>query len=172
MIHDKRQIQIEASLEMTFSLIETMPNKFPVYGVLETKPFLFVRMLFVDGFRAAIDAVCVEKAGDELRLSVGDSWGPFTLTESEGPSRYWFTLRSLFFNCRTGYSLDGDGTKTTLHFDLIAESPSTSAFAAVKLVPVKTGILNNLKYLKHQFSKQKVHGQHSHHTHPYLMACG
>ncbi len=125
MIQDKRQIQIKSSPEIIFSLIQTMPNKFPIYKILETKPFFFLRALFVDGLGAAIKAVGMEKPDDIMILNVDDSMGPFTLTESEQPVKYWFTLRSLFFNCRTGYSLSAHNSMTILNFDLIAEKPNT-----------------------------------------------
>ena len=123
MIQDQKQIDINAPPEKIFEFIETMPNKFPVYKILETKPFLFLRILFVDGYRAAIEAVKFEKAKDTLVLNQGDSMGPFQLTELEKPLKYGFTLRSFFFNCQTGYSLSSTGNITTLYFDLIAEDP-------------------------------------------------
>lgn len=123
MIRDRHQIQIEALPETVFEFIDTMPNKFPVYRIMETKPLLFFRILFVDGFRAAIEAVRVERPDSFLKLNVGDSMGPFQLTGFEKPLIYQFTLRSFFFNCRTGYSLLGSGDMTTLNFDLIAETP-------------------------------------------------
>jgi hypothetical protein len=49
MIQDKRNIQIKSSPEIVFDLIETMPNKFPIYKILETKPSVFLRLLLVDG---------------------------------------------------------------------------------------------------------------------------
>ena len=100
MIQDKRQIQIKSSPEIIFELIETMPNKFPIYKIMETKPFFFLRILFVDGWRTAIETVGRDKPDDVLILNIGESMGPFTLTESENPFKYWFTLRSSFFNCR------------------------------------------------------------------------
>ena len=123
MIQDRRQIQIQSSPETIFGLIETMPNKFPVYKILETKPFFFVRLLFVDGLRAAIEAVNADNPGDALTLNIGDSMGPFTLTELDRPFKYGFTLKSLFFNCQTGYSLDSKNDMTILYFDLIADNP-------------------------------------------------
>jgi len=123
MIQHQKQIDIDAPPEKIFALIETMPNKFPVYNILETKPFLFLRLLFVDGFRAAIKAMNIENPNDVLILNLGDSLGPFQLTELEKPLKYGFTLKSFFFNCRTGYSLRNKGNMTTLCFDLIAEHP-------------------------------------------------
>ena len=123
MIQDQTDIVIDASPEKIFGLIETMPNKFPVYRILETKPILFLRMLLVDGFRAAIDATSVNNSNDTLVLKIGDSLGPFKLTEFEKPLRYWFTLDSFFFNCRTGYSLNSNGKTTILNFDIVAENP-------------------------------------------------
>jgi hypothetical protein len=124
MIRDKREITIDVSPETVFDMIETMPSKFPVYRILETKPFLFIRLLFVDGIRSAIEAITVEKPQDKLILKVGDSMGPFTLSESEKPNVYLFTLSSLFFQCKTGYSLRSNGSRTVLSFDLISERPS------------------------------------------------
>jgi hypothetical protein len=124
MIQDRREIRIESSPEIIFDVIDKMPNKFPVYRILETKPFFFIRVLFVDGFKAAIEAAGIEKPYDVLILNVGDTMGPFTLTGKEKPIKYWFTLKSFFFNCQTGYSLSFNGSETTLCFDLIAEDPS------------------------------------------------
>ena len=124
MIQDRREIQIQSTPEIIFDIIENMPIKFPVYKILETKPFLFLRILFVDGFKAAMQAVDFEKPEETLILNVGDTIGPFTLTIKERPLKYWFTLRSFFFNCQTGYSLSFNGSETTLYFDLVAEDPS------------------------------------------------
>jgi hypothetical protein len=124
MIQDKRNIQIKSSPEIVFDLIETMPNKFPIYKILETKPFVFLRLLLVDGLRSAIGAMHINKPDDILILNVGDSIGSFTLTESEKPFKYWFTVRSFFVNCRTGYTLTSINSETILNFDLIFEDPS------------------------------------------------
>ena len=64
MIQDKRNIQIKSSPEIVFDLIETMPNKFPIYKILETKPFVFLRLLLVDGLRSAIGAMHINKTDD------------------------------------------------------------------------------------------------------------
>jgi hypothetical protein len=123
MIQDEKHIEIGAPPEKIFGYIETMPNKFPVYKILETKPFLFLRILLVDGFRAAMEAIKFEKPNDSLVLNLGDSMGPFQLTKLEKPLTYRFTLRSFFFNCQTGYSLSTNGKTTTLYFDLVAQDP-------------------------------------------------
>ena len=81
MIKDQRQVVINAPPEKVFALIETMPNKFPVYKILETKPIFFLRALFVDGLRSAIKTIKIEKPNDIVVLHVGDSMGPFELTE-------------------------------------------------------------------------------------------
>lgn len=123
-IQDNRTITIQATPEAVFDHIEKMPNKFPVYKILETKPFLFLRLLFVDGFRSAMAAVRFEKADEEVILNIGDSYGPFILTRVEKPLTYRFALHSLFFNCRTGYSIQANSGETALHFDLVSERPS------------------------------------------------
>jgi hypothetical protein len=98
-----------------------MPNKFPVFKILETKPFLFLKMLLVDGLRTAIKTVQVKIPNDIAILQVGDSMGPFKLTEVEKPFNYLFTLNSFFFNCRTGYILSPAETKTILNFVLFSD---------------------------------------------------
>jgi hypothetical protein len=124
MIKYKREIQIESSPEIIFDLIDKMPNKFPIYKILETKPFFFLRFLLVDGLRSAIKAISIKKPEDILILKVGDTMGPFKLTELEKPFKYRFTLKSFFLNCQTGYSLSTDGRITTLHFDIISKNPN------------------------------------------------
>ncbi len=124
MIQDKRQIKIKASPQVVFDLIEIMPNKFPVYKLLEAKPFLFLRVLLVDGLRTAFEAIKFKRPTDILKLNVGDTMGPFTLTELERPMKYWFSLKSLFINCQTGYTLNTNGGMTELNFNLISENPT------------------------------------------------
>ncbi len=124
MIQDKRQIQIKASVHVIFDLIDIMPNKFPIYKFLETKPFFFIIILLVDGLRSAWEAKNFKRPNDVLQLNVGDTMGPFTLTELERPIKYWFSLKSLFFNCQTGYSLKTNDGVTELSFDLISENPT------------------------------------------------
>ncbi|MBT8372807.1 MAG: hypothetical protein KJO34_17715 [Deltaproteobacteria bacterium] len=156
MIQDQKQIEIDASPEKIFGFIVTMPNKFPVYKILETKPFLFLRILFVDGFRAAVELMGIEKAKDTFVLNLGDSMGPFQLTELEKPLKYGFTLRSFFFNCQTGYSLSSNGNITTLYFDLIAEDPGKMEKAWWFFVKPIHGLLAN-KVLKVVKGKVESH---------------
>ena len=124
MIQDRRTITIKASPQEIFDFIDRMPNKFPVYRLMETKPFLFIRILFVDGLRSAWEVARFKRSTNDLRLSLGDKMGPFTLTQFERPNTYRFSLDSLFFNCRTGYSLSARRNATELSFDLIAENPT------------------------------------------------
>jgi hypothetical protein len=120
MLQNKHSISINASPEKIFNLIETMPNKFPVYKVFETKPFFFIRMLFTDGLSSAIKVMNIDETVDSAVLNIGDSIGPFRLTEIKRPLKYWFTVESIFLNCRTGYSLSSNGKMTKLNFDIIA----------------------------------------------------
>jgi hypothetical protein len=124
MIKDRRKIRIDSSPEIIFDVIDKMPNKFPVYKILETKPFLFLRIFLVDGFKAAMASAKIEKPEETLILNVGDTIGPFTLKTKNKPLTYWFSLESFFFNCQTGYSLSYNGSESTLCFDLIAENPN------------------------------------------------
>lgn len=157
MIQDQRQIQIRSSPEAVFDFINKMPNKFPVYSFLETRPFFFLRMLFVDGLRGAVQAIRQEKLDDNAWiLNVGDSMGPFTLIESVRPVRYWFALESFFFNCRTGYSIRTEGSMTTVNFDIVAENPRFGEKVWWVLIKPFHGILANevLRVLK-----EKIEGE-------------
>ena len=115
-----------ASAEVVFDLIDRMPNKFPVYRFLEKGPFFFIRILLVDGFGSAWSAARFKRPGTELKLKVGDAMGPFTLMERRKPTHYMFSLKSFFFDCRTGYYLTAQGERTVLCFDLVAENPTFS----------------------------------------------
>ena len=126
MTKDRRHIEIKSSPDNIFALIETMPNKFPIYKILETRPLFFLRMLLVDGLRAAISAVRIEKPRNKMILNINDSIGPFTLSHVERPLKYYFTLESFFFNCQTGYSLYNRGETTILSLDIIAENPKAT----------------------------------------------
>ena len=121
MIEDRQQIEIRASAQDIFDLIDRMPNKFPIYRFLEAKTFFFLRILLVDGLNSAREAIKIDREVQELKLSLGDKMGPFTLTEFERPRKYWSTLKSYFFSCQTGYSLMANSNGTELGFDLISE---------------------------------------------------
>jgi hypothetical protein len=123
MIQDIRQIQIEASPERIYRFIETAPNKFPIYRFLEKKFWLFLRILFVDGLRSATRVMGIDRPEDVMILEVGDSMGPFTLTEAKRPFKYWFAVRSFFINCETGYLIYSKDSPTILHFHTIMENP-------------------------------------------------
>jgi hypothetical protein len=43
MIHDRRKILIRAAPEHVFGVIESMPNKFPVYKILEPFHLVFAK---------------------------------------------------------------------------------------------------------------------------------
>lgn len=125
MIESKIQSSIISEPDTLFEYIETMPNKFPIYRILETKPFLFLRLFLFDGYHSAIDSIKFERPVNELILITGDTMGPFTLIENDKKSRYWFRLDSLCFNCTTGYSIKTENNQVILNLDLIAENPST-----------------------------------------------
>ncbi len=125
MIEDRLHIHIDGTPAEIFDYIDMMPNKFPVYKLMETKPFLFIRMMLTDGFAAARKVMKVDFTADELKMDEGDLFGPFTLTERTRPQTYIFQLQSLFFNCRTGYDIIQQNDHTELRFDLTAATPST-----------------------------------------------
>ena len=126
MIQDQQYIIINEPPETVFGLIETMPNKFPVYKIMETKPFLVLRILLVDGLDSAIKMIKHGKTNDMTEFNVGDSMGPFELTDVDKPLKYLFTLKSFFFNCQTGYTLSAVETGTKLNFILVADNPKLS----------------------------------------------
>lgn len=114
MIEDRQQIEIRASAQDIFDLIDRMPDKFPIYRFLESKPFFFIRILLMDGLYSAREAMKIDRTVQELKLSLGDKMGPFTLTKFERPREYWFTLKSYFFSCQAGYSLSSSINGTEL----------------------------------------------------------
>jgi hypothetical protein len=130
MIKDQRSIEIAAPPEAVFAHICAMANKFPTFRLFETRPFFFIRMALVDGFRTAWrtirDPELITHLGRQKAppLALGDTMGPFTLTEISPPERYMFTLESFFICCQTGYVLRPTGTGTLLVFDMVAERPT------------------------------------------------
>ena len=161
MIEDRRHIEIKSSPDNIFTLIETMPNKFPIYKILETKPFFFLRMLLVDGLRTAIDTVNTDKPNHVITLNLGDSLGPFTLSQVERPLKYHFTLESFFFNCQTGYSLYNHGDTTILSLDLIAENPkATERLWWFLIKPFHILFANKvLRVIKERIKNQREHSK-------------
>lgn len=159
MIINKYFVIIDEKPEIVYSLIEKMPNKFPVYKILETKPFFFIRMLFLDGFKTAFEILRYKKTESDLILQPGAKLGPFTFAESDFPYKYWFILESFFFNCQTGYILKKSGTKTQLNLDLIADNPSKSErFWWFFIKPIH-GIMSRkvLKEIKNRVNYVKAH---------------
>ena len=124
MIQSKETMRISSSPDVVYGVIETMPNKFPIYKVLETKPFLFLRMTLVDGLHVAIKSIRTERPTSNLIMNIGDSFGPFTLRKADRPREYWFSLESFFINCQTGFSLTTQNDTTVLDFFILAEKPS------------------------------------------------
>jgi len=124
MINDQRTIEIKVSPGQVFKQIET--NPFPTYGILNKKPFFFLRITLIDGIRTGIRLAFDKNLNREMTepVELGSSLGPFTLTEIERPSRYYFTLKSLFFNCKTGFSLRSTANGTILSLEIIAEYPT------------------------------------------------
>ena len=126
MINDQRTIEIKVSPEQVFKQIET--NPFPTYRILNTKPFFFLRITLIDGIRTGIrlafDKNLYHEMTEPVPVELGSSWDPFMLTEIERPSRYYFTLKSLFFNCKTGFSLYSTANGTMLSLEIFAEDPT------------------------------------------------
>ncbi|MFH1845091.1 MAG: hypothetical protein ABIF77_18030 [bacterium] len=123
-IQDRRSTEIEASPEQVFAQIEIDP--FPTFAILDTAPFLFLRLALLDGIGTARRTLATRSGSrDELLpLELGATMGPFTVTEKRRPQTFYFTLRSLFFKCRTGFSLRTTPCGTLLSFDTIAETPT------------------------------------------------
>jgi hypothetical protein len=124
MINDQRTIEIKVSPEQVFKQIET--NPFPTFRILNTKPFFFLRIALIDGIRTGIRLAFDKNLNREMTepVELGSSLGPFILTEIERPSRYYFTLKSLFINCKAGFSLHSTANGTLLSLEAIAEDPT------------------------------------------------
>ena len=124
MINYQRTIEIKASPDYVFKQIEIQP--FPTFRILDTKPFFFLRIALIDGIRTGIRLAFDKSLHQKMMgpVKLGSSMGPFTLTEIERPSRYYLTLKSFFFNCKTGYSLRSTANGTMLSFDIVAEAPN------------------------------------------------
>lgn len=122
MFLNKKSIIINSPPDKVFDVIETMPNKFPVYRILEAKPFFFLRLLFTDGFKTARKVRTFNKPENSYILNIGDRMGPFRLSEAVKPFKYWFSVESFFINCGTGYLLTGENNITRLNFDITAEN--------------------------------------------------
>jgi hypothetical protein len=124
MIYDQRTIEIKASPDKVFKQIET--NPFPTYWILNTKPFFFLRITLIDGIRSGIRLAFDKNLNREMTepVELGSSLGPFILTEIERPSRYYFTLKSLFINCIGGFNLHSTDNGTMLSLEIIAEDPT------------------------------------------------
>ena len=121
---DSRKIFIEASPEQVFDEIDNMPNKFPVFRIMDTTLMFFLRVSLVDGYKSAKTAVKEKrKAVGNVRLKPGDIMGPFTLSEVERPVKYFFEINSKFFRGKTGYILCSENNGTKLSLDTIAENP-------------------------------------------------
>ena len=123
MVTIKDSIEIKASPERVFKQLEV--NPFPTFRILDTKPFFFLRITLIDGIKTGIRLASDKSLHQKTiwPLAVGSSMGPFTLAEIKRPSRYYLTLKSLFFNCKTGYSLASTAHGSTLSLDIIAENP-------------------------------------------------
>jgi hypothetical protein len=124
MIDNRHHILIEESPENIFQFIDQMPNKFPVYKLFETRAVFFIRMLLLDGRKAAKNTFKYKKKYQNLVLKEGDQMGPFLLSTYQFPNKYFFTLNSFFFNCQTGYVIKQKGEQGQLNLDLISENPS------------------------------------------------
>ena len=124
MINDQRTIEIKVSPEQVFKQIET--NPFPTFRILNTRPFVFLRIALIDGIRTGIRLAFNNDLNREMTepIELGSSLGPFILTEIERPSRYYYTLESLFFNCKAGFSLHPTANGTMLSLEAIAEDPT------------------------------------------------
>jgi len=123
MIKNEIFAMIHVPPEIVFQYIDSMANKFPVYSFLETRPFFFFRILFVDGFKAAKEAIKVDRDIEKNIMAIGDLMGPFKLMKRNSPEEYSFSLESFFFNCITGYKLDLIDGSTRLNLFLFNNDP-------------------------------------------------
>lgn len=149
-IIDRRTIQIHARPEEVFDYIENLPMKFPTLKILETRPFMFLRISLVDGIREGFKAAFNKHYHYgvlqwESGLSrLGASFGPFTLTGIERPKKYVFTIDSFFFKGKTGYFFSPSGGDTILQFDTISGNLSKKEILWWRLIRPIHAILAGL----------------------------
>ncbi len=121
--HD-RTIEIRATPEQVYEYIETMPDKFPTFRLFDTKPLLFLRIAMVDGMKSALKVIRddshwqVRTMKEAEPLTIGSTFGPFTIIEAKKPEKYYFSLNSFFFKGVTGYTIVPGVQGAILHFDL------------------------------------------------------
>ncbi len=99
-ITGRRTIEICARKEQVFDYIDAMPMKFPTLKVLDTRPFLLLRISLVGahgaGFRAAFDKGYRNRITEKgsAHSGPGTSFGPFMLAEIARPNRIVFAIDS------------------------------------------------------------------------------
>ncbi len=124
MITDTIHILLEQEPDDVFDYIDHTYTKFPLHPILDSKPLLFLRLFILDGAGTAWDVV-FKKGSKNGKLIIGQSMGPFTFTEVNKPSMYFFTLKSKLFTCETGYEIKKHDQGSILFLNLITHSNST-----------------------------------------------
>mgnify|MGYP003564882827 CR=1 FL=1 len=89
MIKDKRIIKINATPIEVFNFLEMTPNKFPIFKIFETRPFLFIRISCLDGIRTGLKVALDNTIQSEMSkkerkpLKIGSKLGPNELRGRE-----------------------------------------------------------------------------------------
>ncbi len=71
MIHNYQCIEINKSPEEVFELIDNMADKFPTFKFLSTTPFLFLRLILVDGFRTTLKLIKDKEKWYDIKKTTG-----------------------------------------------------------------------------------------------------
>lgn len=130
MIECSHSIKVNAGVQQLYEHIEKMPNKFPVFRVLERWPFLAMRVFFIGDFWSGVRMLCspnhVRYARKRMArpLAPGDSYGPFRLVETVEGEKYFFSLDTSFFRLDAGYVLEPAAGGAVLRLDLVSANPN------------------------------------------------
>jgi len=130
MITDSQSTIIKSTPKDVYMHIAQRGNKFPVFKLLDMRPFLALRLIGVGdlkkGFTILLKGNIYKKEGQERGrpLAIGDNYGPFKLIEAIDSHKYFFELKTNMFNLETGYTLTSHENDTLLSFDLISDDPT------------------------------------------------
>ena len=129
MINDIRSISIKATISRVFKYLETTPNKFPIFQILETAPFVCIRYAALDGIRAGIKVAFNRKLRNEIRinekkpLTVGSKLGPIEFIGAKENMSYDFKIDAKFIKCFTGFNILEKEEESILKFYVQCEHP-------------------------------------------------
>ncbi|MBE0446646.1 MAG: hypothetical protein IBX64_00780 [Actinobacteria bacterium] len=130
MIRESHNIFIRAAPMDVYRHLEERPGKFPIFRMLESWPFLALRVFLIGHFKSGLKMLISRRffhtARENMKrpLAIGDSFGPFTLSEAKEGEKYFFTLKTKLFDLEAGYIIKQADNGTVLSLDLISPRPA------------------------------------------------